>query len=108
MVGPSTQYHEKDGPAGDGDRARTDRSDGDRGDETGGASGIHESAAWNLTDQRHKSANGQHKTDVALAPTLRRQIHGDKGSEPRLNIGQEEVEPIEAAHAAARGRLCRR
>ena len=70
-----------------------------------GSHRIDQGAARNLSQQGHERADAQHQPDLGLRPGLGRQVDGDERNEARLNVGQEEHEPVEAALALPRGWL---
>src|SRR6202008_1594686 len=63
---------------------------------------AHQPPARQLADEPRDAPRGKHQPDVRLIPLLRGEIDGEEGTKPRLYIGHEKGEPIEAALARSR------
>lgn len=63
---------------------------------------IDKRAARNLTDDAGKGANGKRKPDLAFGPAKIREVKGNEGSESGLDIGQEEIHPVQPLPALPR------
>ena len=61
---------------------------------------IDDGASRHLAGQRDEAADRQDEADLALRPSVGRQIDGDERPEAGLQIGDEECEPVEPATAA--------
>ncbi len=71
--------------------------DAEHGDVALAADGVDQRAGRKLACHRRDGPEAEGKTDRGLRPALRRQVDGNERAETGLNIGNEEVEPIEAA-----------
>ena len=63
---------------------------------------IDNGAARHLPQQSDHATDRQHQADLALGPFLGRQVDRDERTETRLDVGEEEDEPVETAQAGAR------
>ena len=83
----------------DQERADAYADDGERSRALFGAHPIDQPAAGHLAQKAGEAADGQDEADVDLRPFLGRQIDRQEGAEARLDVGNEEGEPVEAALA---------
>jgi hypothetical protein len=80
-------------------RADTYADDSQRSCPLFGACPIDQPTAGHLAQKASEAADGQDEPDIDLRPFLGREVDRQEGAEPRLDVGNEEGEPIEAAQA---------
>ena len=61
--------------------------------------GVDECSARDLPDESGDPADGQDQPDVAVRPAEMGKIKGDESAKARLDIGNEEIRPVEAIAA---------
>ncbi len=105
-IGDLRRQHERKARE-EGEDQRTERDQDERGGDQHPlrAHGIDEGTAWKLARDRGEAAHGEHEPDASIRPALGGEIDRDERTEARLDVGHEEVEPVEAVLAALRG-LC--
>ena len=93
-------YRDQGGPQGKEECAGAYRGYADAQKAFSGAH-VDQGASRDLQDQSGDRADGQDEAYMELRPRPRGQIAGDEGPPTRLNIGQEEGEPVKASQAPA-------
>ena len=72
------------------------RDDRDESSEMLVSQRVHRGAGRHLAYQRSHGAGAQRKTDLALGPMLPGEVDRDERPERRLQVGHEEVQPVQA------------
>src|SRR4029077_580271 len=97
------EHDGKDGHQGECQGAHADEDKGHRGDAPLRARRVHQGSARYLPDECDEPPDREHETDVHLGPFIGSEVDGDERAKARLNVGNEEGEPIEPAQTFARG-----
>ena len=101
MDGTGTEHDREHGPYGHGEGADADREQGDASDQPRGTHRIDQRAGRQLAGQGDEPTGGEDEPNIQLRPGMCRQVDRHKGTEPGLNVGEEEAEPVKAAMTAA-------
>src|SRR6185312_3148219 len=83
-------------------RRRADHRDADCGQGALPADCVGECAARYLAEHAEQAPRRQRHADARLSPSEARQVEGDESAETGLDIGEEEIQPVEPVTAAAR------
>ena len=91
--------HEREYQGGHADHADTDRHQTSLP-----ADCVHQRSARGLGEDARKRACRERQTNLILRPAQIGKIKSNEGAEPGLDIGEEEIHPVEAALAPSRDR----
>ena len=90
------QHRAPGGPEGEHDGADADGDAGGQGGQALVVKGVDQRAAGELADHAGDGADAERGADAALGPGFGAEIDGDERAEAGLDVGDEEVMPIQA------------
>ena len=78
-------------------RPRRQRDDPSCNQRTFGSQAVDQSARRGLGQDSGDSANGESDSHALLIPPISREVDGEEWSDSRLDVGEEKIQPVQAA-----------